>query len=587
MKGHSPVWMVYRRPLRSLDGTVRRWERFSPSDSDAVELIHSSGGKEDVIVQFGRYTVNVHNRWMHAYYWRENKWPIVRGTWFWRESTEGIICPFGEADAETIEEAYLDISSGKEEGPIDCELVDTDIVAGTVQFVREVTKPPESDKSDPSSSATSSADPVAPVPKIVITFALYRLLDPSNPTNSRTERLEVFRGYPHEWEPTSEEQLSQHVSHLVFAVHGIGEALYNRQNDPQMGSMRFRGNCDLVRDNLNTKLVENTIKKTPSIAPPGRVEVLPVEWSESIHSNFLDRRLEAVTLPNLAGVRDFANLALTDVFLYTQSDIQGRILAHIQQRINALSDKFIARRPNSDNTHQITVSFIGHSLGGVVLYDLLRSTSLNDLKFKPSAVFFMGCPLAMFLTIRDPFKAVEEAGGSAIQLPIHPNCRLFNIFHPYDAIAYRLEPLVDLRMKQNEPCLVPYKGGHRVHVAIRKSVATVLSSIGEWFSSNSPPPVITIPGKQLVQHQVVSGGPAGPLTTDDRDEIKRIKKLNFNERIDWILQETAVESVSEWVSAVGGHFTYWRNEDVYNFIIGQLIGIEKIRHKGNEFFISP
>jgi hypothetical protein len=64
----------------------------------------------------------------------------------------------------------------------------------------------------------------------------------------------------------------------------------------------------------------------------------------------------------------------------------------------------------------------------------------------------------------------------------------------------------------------------------------------------------------------------------DRDEIRRVKNFNFNERIDWMLQESAVESVSEWVSAVGSHFTYWRHDDVYNFIINQLLNIDRIRN---------
>jgi|LauGreDrversion4_2_1035121.scaffolds.fasta_scaffold11161_5 hypothetical protein len=572
MNGESPVWMVYRRPLRCLDGSLRRWERFAPGDSAAIDVVHRSGTQEDVIVHSGRYTVNVHSRWMQAYYWKENRWPIVRGTWFWRESTEGVICPFGEADSETIEEAYSDILSGREEGPIDCDLVDTDIVAGTVQFVRELVPKPSEPAAIDSKSTESKPDSVTQ-PKVVITFALYRLCDQSNV--SRTERLEVYRGYPSKWEPTSEEQLSGSVSHLVFAVHGIGEALYNRQNDPQMGSMRFRGNCDLVRENLNSKLLESVVaSRADKSNPPGRVEVLPIEWSESIHSNFLDRRLESVTLPNLSGVRDFANLALTDVFLYTQTDIKTRILQHISRQLTTLADKFTDR--TKIDISKITVSFIGHSLGGVVLYDFL--TLQPELSFKPSAIFFMGSPLAMFLTIRDPFKELETAGESAIKLPLQPNCRLFNIFHPYDAIAYRLEPLVDLKMKKIEPSLVPYKGGHRVHVAIRKSVATVLSSIGEWFNSNNPAPVITIPGK-------TSTGSRLPTPTAISDPgSEEIKKLNFNERIDWILQESAVESVSEWVSAVGGHFTYWRHDDVYNFIIHQLISIEKIRNKGNDYF---
>ena len=571
MNRESPVWMVYRRPLRCFDGSIRRWERLSPLDSAAIEREHALGAKEHIIIQFGRYTANVKDRWMQAYYWKENRWPIVRGTWFWKESIEGILCPFGEADADTIEEAIMDISSGKEEGPIDCELVDTDIVAGTVQFVREVVL-----QTTKGSQIDNKSDDSAMVPRIVITFALYRVCDPSNPSTSRTERLEVFRGYPTEWVPLSEEKLDySEVSHLVFAVHGIGEALYNRQNDPYMGSMRFRGNCDLVRDNLNSKLFDHVSKKND--AATGRVEVLPIEWSESIHSNFLDRRLEAVTLPNLAGVRDFANLALTDVFLYTQSDIQQKILNHIRDRIEELWTKFLSQTKTTDIS-KITVSFLGHSLGGVVLYDFLRCCK-SPLSFTPTAIFFMGSPLAMFLTIRDPFKALEISGEPAIQLPIHPNCRLFNIFHPYDAIAYRLEPLVDLRMKNVEPELVPYKGGHRMHVAIRKSVATVISSIGEWLSSNNPPPVITIPG--------TSSGASPkhpPQPKQEAEHLAIIRQMNFNERIDWILQETAVESVSEWVSAVGGHFTYWRNDDVYNFIIDKLISIGRIRDKGNEYF---
>jgi len=600
---------------------VRRWERFSPQDSSTLERALRDESIAEVEVYLGRYTAHIQNRWIQAYYWKENKWPIVRGTWFWKDPANADVCPFGEADSSTLEEAYMDLLTGREEGPIDCELVDTDIVLGTVQFVRDIFK---NAASSTTTSTPISAPSTAPPPPTTITYALYRPLDRAKPDDyTRSERLEVYRGFPSQWIPRSEEQLGSKISHLFLAVHGIGEALYNRQNDPYMGSMRFRGNCDLIRENMNNKLLETVSSKNREIED-GRIEVLPIEWSESIHCNFLDRRLESVTLPTLAGVRDFANLALTDVFLYTQSDIQEKILQHVADRIGVVMDKFQQR-------HQTTtqrVSFIGHSLGGVVIYDLFVKNFVENFSFQPSSVFFLGSPLSMFLTIRDPFREVESQGDSLMKLPLHPNCRMFNIFHPYDAIAYRLEPLIDMRLKHSEAALVPYKGGHRVHVAIRKSVATVISSIGEWLTSNNPPPVITIGNENSHHHEMepaedvrrsryfypqknhhkvgglkTSTGP--PLSSSsstsssatissltvssssgtmcESEEIRRVRNLNFNERIDWMLQESAVESVSEWVSAVGSHFTYWRHDDVYNFIISQLLNIDRVR--GNCKFI--
>jgi hypothetical protein len=44
------------------------------------------------------------------------------------------------------------------------------------------------------------------------------------------------------------------------------------------------------------------------------------------------------------------------------------------------------------------------------------------------------------------FMAVREGGAVAdisdYQFNLHSNCALYNIFHPQDPIAYRIEPLV-------------------------------------------------------------------------------------------------------------------------------------------------
>ena len=511
-------------------------------------------------IQFGRYIANPMGRYIQAYYWKENKWPIVRGTWFWKNPADGSICPFGEADAATMEEAFQDISSGIEEGPIDCELVDTDIVSGTVQFVREtvLAAPPPGPSLSPVPAPTETTTK--------ITHALFR----STPSSQRVDRIDTYRGFPTAWTERSEEKLDPKVSHLVLVVHGIGEALYNRQNDPLMGSLRFRGHCDSFRENLNTRLLESgdqTVK--------GRIEVLPIEWAECIHNNTLDRRMESVTIPNLASVRDFANLALSDVFLYTQTDVKDKIEKFIKIKIRSIFRKYVAK--NIDKN--ITVSFVGHSLGSVVLYDLFNGaagsrdspveTSVEDDAFpvRPSALFFIGSPVALFQTIRDP--AVSDSPRHVVNLP----CRVFNVFHPYDAIAYRVEPLIDQKMKDIDPVLIPHRGGHRVHIAVRKGVTEIrnaIASFSEWVYSST----VTTPSQGML--------PAPPESAE-REEVRFVKMMNYNERIDYMLQESAAESVSEWVSAVSSHFTYWRHEDVFNFIITKLILITK--NKSNLDFI--
>ena len=539
-----PVWMAYRRPIRSLDGTIRKWERFPPLDSEILENAFISNISTDIEVQFGRYFANVPDRWLKSYYWLENRWAIVRGTWFWKDPLDGTLCPFGEADAATIEEAYQDIRSGIEEGPIDCELVDTDIVAGTVQFVRETT------------AAPVPASALSPQTVTRITHVLYRQL-----SGGRVDRLETHRNFPTPWVTRGEEQLTSSPSHLVLLVHGIGEALYNRQNDPLMGSLRFRGNCDLVREALNDKLLVSN-------PGAGRIEVLPVEWSQCIHSNVLDRQLESVTLPNLQSVRDFANLALTDVFLYTQRNVKDKLIREIKLKIVSLVKKFQNKNPT------VPISFIGHSLGSVVLYDLFSSPiDIGEVEeqilIEPSALFFLGSPLAMFITIR------EE---NRLKLPLYANCRLFNVFHPFDAIAYRLEPLVDPRAKDIEPELVPYRGGHRVHVALRKTVSdfkSVLVGWTEWISRGEVRTGATPPPEPVVEER----RNIPPLSTEPA-ALKAVRSQNYNERIDWALQESAVESVSEWVSAVSSHFTYWRHDDVATFIVDRLKRIADAKEKG-------
>ena len=80
-----------------------------------------------------------------------------------------------------------------------------------------------------------------------------------------------------------------------------------------------------------------------------------------------------------------------------------------------------------------------------------------QLNFPVAKFFALGSPIAMFLTIR----GVEHLSRD-FQLPTCPS--LFNIFHPFDPVAYRLEPLINPDIKQ-KPVLMPHhKGRKRLHL---------------------------------------------------------------------------------------------------------------------------
>ena len=65
---------------------------------------------------------------------------------------------------------------------------------------------------------------------------------------------------------------------------------------------------------------------------------------------------------------------------------------------------------------------------------------------------------AMFVTVR----GIDRLGEDFI-LPTCP--RFFNIFHPYDPVAYRIETLIDAKMVDVPPVLIPHhKGRKRMHI---------------------------------------------------------------------------------------------------------------------------
>lgn len=81
-----------------------------------------------------------------------------------------------------------------------------------------------------------------------------------------------------------------------------------------------------------------------------------------------------------------------------------------------------------------------------------------QLTFQPKAFFALGSPVGMFVTVRG-----LDTLGEQFELPTCP--AFFNIFHPYDPVAYRIESLINPELSSLKPVLIPHhKGRKRMHL---------------------------------------------------------------------------------------------------------------------------
>jgi phospholipase DDHD2 len=79
----------------------------------------------------------------------------------------------------------------------------------------------------------------------------------------------------------------------------------------------------------------------------------------------------------------------------------------------------------------------------------VRST-YPQLDFKVDNAFMLGSPIAVFLMIRNQRKPLSP------DFSLSGCSRIFNIFHPYDPVAYRIEPLIHPSNAEIDPKIMPH-----------------------------------------------------------------------------------------------------------------------------------
>ncbi|KAJ8009326.1 hypothetical protein DPEC_G00087730 [Dallia pectoralis] len=445
---------------RHLQGREKR-----VSETDENDVDSTSFNIEAVCVRGGLYEVDVKEKECSPVYWnQQDRIPVMRGQWF----VDGTWLPLEEDESDQIELEHLARFRGHQMR--ETYEIATDLVTTTVDSKDAI----HSLKLSRSHVDWHSVDEVylysdATTSKIARTVT--QRLGFSKAGSSGTR---LHRGYVEEAAP---EDTPPETTHIVFVVHGIGQ---------KMDQSRIIRNTSMMRDAAR-KMEE----KHFSDRSTEHVEFLPVEWRSKL---CLDGdTVDSITPDKVRGLRDMLNSSAMDIMYYTSPLYRDEITKGLTQELNRLYTLFCKRNPEFEESGK--VSIVSHSLGCVITFDImtgwdpvrfhhkepnaeerhecwpsyeerelhedLRRTRIklrylesqfsamqspssesfsSALKFKVENFFCMGSPLAVFLALRG-----IRPGSNVTQDHILPKSicqRLFNIFHPTDPVAYRLEPLI-------------------------------------------------------------------------------------------------------------------------------------------------
>uniref|UniRef100_A0A8C1W452 SEC23 interacting protein n=1 Tax=Cyprinus carpio TaxID=7962 RepID=A0A8C1W452_CYPCA len=654
------VWL----PFSVLD-SIRLEETFNSVQPDPENVIVCTDG--------GRYDVQLYDRARTAVYWEEEPTEVRRCTWFYKGDADSRFIPYSEDFSEKLEAEYKKAVT-------------------TNQWHRRLEFP-------------SGETIVMHNPKVIVQFQPSAMPDEWGTTqDGQTRPRVVKRGVDDDQDEVPDGEMPQ-VDHLVFMVHGIGPVC----------DLRFRSMVECVDDfrSVSLKLLQSHFKKARDDHLISRVEFLPVHWHTALHGDAtgVDRRIKKITLPSTGRLRHFTNETLLDVLFYNSPTYCQTIMDTVAFEINRLHALFMQRNPDFKGR----VSVAGHSLGSLILFDLLSNQktgspssgpatngnanevptvaaaeeeskeeeeeignlssvlemlglseylstfetekidvesllmcTIDDLKemaiplgprkklanfvkeksakqaetqppvqtetmssihvdynyfeigtgqvsvvyhalvFEPVNFFALGSPIGMFLTVRGVEK-IEES----YQLP---TCKgFFNIYHPLDPVAYRLEPMIlpDIEL---EPVLIPHhKGRKRLHLELKESLSRMGSDLKHGFMSSLKSAWQTLNefarahtssvqlheqlamvASQIKAEEEMQQGEEenkmveSPEPQKEEETQIKVGMLNGGNRVDYVLQEKPIESFNEYLFALQSHLCYWESEDTALLLLKEI-----------------
>ncbi|KAM7391869.1 hypothetical protein PAMP_022520 [Pampus punctatissimus] len=528
----KPHWFFCRR---ADDNTF--WLPFSREDSDKLEKAYNTvGDKEEVVVAVDgeRYDVHVKERKRYAVYWEQGPTEVRRCTWFYKGDKDTRFMPYPEDFGKNLEDAYM--------------------IAVTLNEWKSKLEFP------------TGETVILHNPKLIMQYQPIGFQDewvtsPSEQTRPRT----VKRG----------------VDNIPVEIPDGSLILFDMLTNQRTG-------------------IESTREGALS-GEPCRV-----------NCDTLDQVLTRLGLQQYLATLQAENLDLESLALCQDSDLKDlgiplgprkKILNYVKRKWLSEGCRTMRLAPGLQVPPQDFCDHDGNQSSGLatpqsqfhraqsitsaVDYEYFNvgigqvSIDYPQLAFQPQTFFAFGSPIGMFLTVRG-LKRIDPNYT-------FPTCKSFyNIYHPYDPVAYRIEPMIVSEVDL-EPMLIPHhKGRKRMHLELKDSLTrmsmdlknNVLGSLRTAWQSLARLPVAALPPveegettieRNLQETQAVCEE-AEPSVSGEQTEQPEIKvgMLNGGRRIDFVLQEKPIESFNEYLFAIQSHLCYWESEDTALLLLKEI-----------------
>ncbi|ORX58497.1 hypothetical protein BCR36DRAFT_317935, partial [Piromyces finnis] len=148
------------------------------------------------------------------------------------------------------------------------------------------------------------------------------------------------------------------VDFLVFVVHGVGEAKRHYKKVRQFE--------EYAKEYIKAEYGE---KYT--------VHFIAIRWHDELHDlNTVDKRFNAITLNSCQAIRSMTSNFMGDVLFYFTSYHGQRIISAVVELMNNAYNEYKSQHPDFKGK----VILFGHSLGGVILYDILVNQDFKKLE---------------------------------------------------------------------------------------------------------------------------------------------------------------------------------------------------------------
>lgn len=406
------------------------------------------------------------------------------------------------------------------------------------------------------------------------------------------------------------------IDHLVLCIHGIGQILGYKYEQ-----VNFTHSINVMRNTMRDVYMNE--KKYQKLAygdacdyknkeqrANNRIQVLPISWRHNV--TFHPKKPFSVTddtgehkLPSLsdinvdgvASLRDMVGDVLLDILLYYEPTYMNQIMKAVVTEINRVYKLYIEKNPHFRGK----VHILGHSLGSAIAFDLVASqkekrddASEYQLDFDVANLFCVGSPVGVFKLLQrknivsrkdvpTDFDPRDRNGHVS-----SPKCEnLYNVFHPCDPVAYRMEPLVDQKYSNLRAEGVPFAmEGFNTQVQSLTSLSDELSErisqASSWLKGDhgeveSAPKVSKDDALKDVISSLTTTRSRTNRTASTRSkskmyskqDLKQLLDLNKTGRVDYSLPQ-GVFSIAL-VSAISAHVSYFEDEETAGFVMKEIL----------------